>query len=134
MHSLLRFRELLVSDTPLAVPHSTTWETSLADFVIPRDMMVFVNHWATIMIAGEIIFSVSGQSGSWTRQGRLHLWCVMPLSSGQRSCPEERFAKKQFSCTLLDFCTGFNLRVHLVPYCLIRMTVIPETVLSLQDL
>jgi len=33
----------IVSDTPLAVPHSTTQHRSLADFLIPRDMTVFFN-------------------------------------------------------------------------------------------
>ena len=36
----------IVSETPLAIPHLTMRDTSLAGFYIPRDMSVIVNLWA----------------------------------------------------------------------------------------
>ena len=36
----------IVSETPLAIPHSTTRDTTLAGFFIPWDVTVFVNLWA----------------------------------------------------------------------------------------
>ena len=85
----------IVSDTPLAVPHSTTRDTSLAGFLIPRDTTVFINLWA-----------IHHDSDRWEdpfcfrperfldEQGRLRLEGIMPFSFGKRSCPGESFGKK----------------------------------------
>ena len=85
----------IVSDTPLAVPHSTTRDTSLAGFLIPRDTTVFINLWA-----------IHHDSDRWQdpfcfrperfldEQGQLRLEGIMPFSSGKRSCPGESFGKK----------------------------------------
>ena len=85
----------IVSDTPLAAPHSTTRDTSLAGFLIPRDMTVFVNLWA-----------IHHDPDRWKdpfcfrperfldEQGRVRLEGIMPFSSGKRSCPGESFARK----------------------------------------
>ena len=85
----------VVSETPLAAPHSTTRDTSLAGFVIPRGMTIFVNLWA-----------IHHDPDRWEdpfcfrperfldEQGQLRLEGVMPFSSGKRSCPGESFARK----------------------------------------
>ena len=36
----------IISTNPLAIPHLTMWDASLAGFFIPRDMTVIVNLWA----------------------------------------------------------------------------------------
>ena len=84
-----------VSETPLAVPHSTMRDTSLAGFFIPRDMTVFINLWA-----------IHHDPGCWEdpfcfrperfldEQGRLRVKGIMPFSAGTRLCPGESFAKK----------------------------------------
>ena len=85
----------IVSETPLAVPHSTTQDTSLAGFFIPRDTTVFVNLWA-----------IHHDPDNWKdpfcfrperfldKQGRLCVEGIMPYSAGTRSCLGERFARK----------------------------------------
>ena len=85
----------IVSDTPLAAPHSTTRDTSLAGFLIPRDTTVFVNLWA-----------IHHDPDRWEdpfcfrperfldEQGRVRLEGIMPFSSGKRSCPGESFGRK----------------------------------------
>lgn len=85
----------IVSETPLAVPHSTTRDTSLAGFFIPRDMTVFVNLWA-----------IHHDPDNWEDpfcfrperflddQGRLRVEGIMPFSAGTRSCPGEGFSRR----------------------------------------
>ena len=84
-----------VSEIPLAAPHSTTRDTSLAGFFIPRDMTVFVNLWA-----------IHHDPDYWEdpfcfrperfldEQGRLRVQGIMPFSAGTRLCPAESFGKK----------------------------------------
>ncbi|KAJ7370095.1 hypothetical protein OS493_034306 [Desmophyllum pertusum] len=85
----------IVSDTPLAVPHSTMRDTSLAGFLIPRDTTVFLNLWA-----------IHHNPDYWNdpfcfkperfldEQGQLHVEGILPFSLGKRSCPGESFGKK----------------------------------------
>ena len=85
----------IVSETPLAVPHSTTRDTSLAGFKIPRDTTVLVNLWA-----------IHHDPDRWDdpfcfrperfldEQGRLCVEGIVSFSLGKRSCPGESFAKK----------------------------------------
>ena len=85
----------IVSETPLAVPHSTTRDTSLAGFFIPRDMTVFVNLWA-----------IHHDPDCWEdpfcfrperfldEHGRLQVEGIMPFSAGKRSCPGEGFSRR----------------------------------------
>ena len=84
----------IVSETPLAVPHSTTRDTSLAGFFIPRDTTVFVNLWA-----------IHHDPDCWkdpfcfrperflNEQGRVRVEGIMPFSAGIRSCPGEKFGR-----------------------------------------
>jgi len=109
----------IVSETPLAVPHSTTRDTSLAGFFIPRDMTVFVNLWA-----------IHHDPDRWEdpacfrperfldERGRFHsAEGFMPFSLGKR------LEGKQFSYTPLDYCTDSNLSARLVSSCPARKTV-----------
>ena len=85
----------IVGELPLAIPHSTIRDTSLAGFLIPRDMTVFVNIWA-----------IHHDPDYWQdpfcfrperfldEQGRVHLEGIMPFSSGKRLCPGESFGRK----------------------------------------
>ena len=83
----------------------------------------------TILIVGKILFAF-GQNGSWTDTVDC-VWRVSCLSRRESALVQESLLpRKHFSCTLRDCCTDFNLRVHLVPYCLTRMTVIMESCLS----
>ncbi|XP_022795057.1 cytochrome P450 1A1-like [Stylophora pistillata] len=85
----------IVSETPLAVPHSTTRDTSLAGFKIPRDMTVLINLWAIHHdpdIWGDP-FSFRPER-FLDRQGQPHVEGVMSFSAGKRSCPGEFFGKK----------------------------------------
>ena len=85
----------IVSETPLAVPHSTTRDTSLAGYFIPRDMTVLINLWA-----------IHHDPDYWEdpfcfrperfldEQGRLRVEGIMPFSAGTRSCPGESLGRK----------------------------------------
>ncbi|KAJ7372960.1 hypothetical protein OS493_015425 [Desmophyllum pertusum] len=85
----------IVSDTPLAVPHSTTRDTSLAGFLSRGTRPCFLNLWA-----------IHHNPDYWTdpfcfrperfldEQGRFHVEGILPFSLGKRSCPGESFAKK----------------------------------------
>ena len=85
----------IVSETPLAVPHSTTRDTSLAGYFIPRDMTVFVNLWAIHHDPdywdGPFCFR---PERFLDEQGRLRVEGIMPFSVGTRSCPGEGFSRK----------------------------------------
>ena len=85
----------IVSETPLAIPHSTTRDTSLAGFYIPRDMTVFVNLWA-------IHHDLEYWGDPFTfrperflnEDGGLCVDGILPFSAGIRMCPGEKFGKK----------------------------------------
>ena len=94
-----------------------------------RPSLLISGPFITILIVGEIHFAF-GQSGSWTNKVDC-VWRVSCLTHRESARVRESLLPgKQFSCTLRDCCTDFNLRVHLVPYCLTRMTVIMESCLS----
>lgn len=85
----------IVSETPLAVPHSTTRDTSLAGFKIPRNMTVLINLWAIHHDP-----DVWGDPFSFRPErfldenGQLYVEGVMTFSAGKRSCAGESFARK----------------------------------------
>ena len=109
---------------PLAVSHSTTRDTSLVGFLIPRDMTVFVNLWAIHFDYWEDPFCFR-PARFLDEQGRLCLkGYILRLSHLENALVRDSLSPgKQFSCTLLDCCTDFNLRVHLVPYSLYQCCV-----------
>ncbi|XP_055358473.1 cytochrome P450 1B1 isoform X2 [Betta splendens] len=43
VHEMMRF----TSFTPLTIPHSTTADTSILGYAIPKDTVVFINQWST---------------------------------------------------------------------------------------
>ena len=83
------------SDNPLALPHSTTRDTSLAGFFIPRDTTVFVNLWGIHHDPDYWREPFSFRPDRFLdEQGRLHVEGIMPFSTGTRSCLGEKFAKR----------------------------------------
>ena len=94
-----------------------------------RPSLLISGPFITILIVGKIHFAF-GQSGSWTKKVDC-VWRVSCLTLQESARVRESLSPgKQFSCTLRGCCTDFNLRVHLVPHCLTRMTVIMELCLS----
>ena len=85
----------IVSETPLAVPHSTTRDTSLAGFFIPQDMTVFVNLWAIHHDPDrwEDPFSFRPER-FLDERGRFHSEGFIPFSLGKRSCLGKAFGRK----------------------------------------
>ena len=85
----------IVSETPLAAPHSTTRDTSLAGFFIPRDMTVFVNLWAIHHDPDrwEDPFSFRPER-FLDERGRFHSEGFIPFSLGKRSCLGKAFGRK----------------------------------------
>ena len=83
--------------TPLAIPHSTTKETTLDGFYVPKDTLVFVNlysaHHDPTMWEEPEIFNVRRfltPDGSLDRQKAS---CVIPFSLGRRRCIGADLAK-----------------------------------------
>ena len=85
----------IVSETPLAVPHSTTCDTSLSGYKIPRDRTVIINLWAIHHDPDIWADPFSFRPERFMDEhGRLHVEGVMSFSAGKRMCPGQSFAKK----------------------------------------
>ena len=109
VYELLR----VTSVSPLAIPRSTTKETRIHDFTIPKDTIVFVNLWSVhrnpavwkdpdvfnprrfLNDAGEVIDpkSIGG---------------FLPFSGGRRKCPGEPLALKAVSVLLAALLHSFR--------------------------
>ena len=102
----------IASVAPLGLPHKTSEEVKIRDFIIPRDTMVMANLW-----------SVNYQSDLWKNadkffpenflqeDGSLSLTSVRNLASfslGVRRCPGERFAKFQLFVLFTNFLRHFD--------------------------
>ena len=85
----------IVSETPQAIPHPTTRDTTLAGFFILRDVTVFVNLWA---IHHDIQYRVEPFSFRPERflneDRQLRVDGMLPFSAGIRTCRGEKFGKK----------------------------------------
>ena len=116
VYELLRVTSL----APLSVPRSTTTETKIRDFTIPKDTMVFVNLWSVhrdpatwndpdvfnprrfLNGAGEVIDPKS-------------LGGFLPFSMGRRKCPGEPLALKSFSVFLAVLLHSFRFSQEGLP-------------------
>ncbi|KAM7431023.1 Cytochrome P450 1A1 [Porites harrisoni] len=103
----------VTSMVPLAVPRSTTSETKIQDFTVPKDTIVFVNLW-----------SVHRDPALWKdpevfdprrfldRAGQVvdpkFLRGFLPFSGGRRKCPGEVLAIKQVSFLLAALLHSFR--------------------------
>ena len=116
VYELLRVTSL----APLSVPRSTTTETKLRDFTLPKDTMVFVNLWSVhrdpavwkdpdifnprrfLNEAGEVIDpkSIGG---------------FLPFSKGRRKCPGEPLALKSVSVFLAALIQSFRFSQEGLP-------------------
>ena len=92
---MVRIVVRIVSETPQAIPHPTTRDTTVAGFFIPRDVTVFVNLWA---IHHDIQYWVEPFTFRPERflndDRQLRVDGMLPFSAGIRTCPGEKFGKK----------------------------------------
>ena len=85
----------IVSALPMAVPHSAVRETSLAGFVVPRDMTVFLNLWAIHHDANRWHEPFCFRPERFLDEsGGLRVHSILPYSAARRSCTGESFARK----------------------------------------
>ena len=92
---MVRIVVRIVSETPQAIPHPTTRDTTVAGFFILRDVTVFVNLWAIhhdIQYWVEPFTSRPERFLNEDRQFRVD--GMLPFSAGIRTCPGEKFGKK----------------------------------------
>ncbi|XP_046554029.1 cytochrome P450 1A5-like [Haliotis rubra] len=99
---------------PLSLPHSTTCDTTVAGYEIPKGTMVFANifaihhdprHWKEPEVFNpERFLDDSGRfapkSESW-----------MPFSVGKRACMAEALAKPELHVVLASFMRCFEIRL-----------------------
>ena len=109
VYELLRVTSL----APLSVPRSTTKETKIRDFVIPKDTMVLVNLW-----------SVHRDPGIWKDPHVFNPWRFLnsagelidpksfggflPFSAGRRKCPGESLALRTIPVLLAALLHSFR--------------------------
>ena len=98
VYELLRVTSL----APLSVPRSTTTETKLRDFTIPKDTMVFVNLWSVhrdpaIWKDPDVFNPRRFLNGAGEVIDPKSIGGFLPFSGGRRKCPGEPLALKQVS-------------------------------------
>ena len=116
VYELMRVTSLV----PLSVPRSTTTETKIRDFIIPKDTVVFVNLWSVhrdpaiwkdpdvfnpwrfLNGAGEVIDPKSFGS-------------FLPFSAGRRKCPGEPVALKTVPVFLAALLHSFRFSQEGLP-------------------
>ena len=87
----------VTSFVPLAIPHSTTTETKISDFIIPKDTMVFVNLWSvhrdpTIWKDPEVFNPWRFLNDAGEVIDPKSFGGFLPFSAGRRKCPGETLA------------------------------------------
>ncbi|KAJ7374538.1 hypothetical protein OS493_004876 [Desmophyllum pertusum] len=90
---------------PLSVPRSTTTETKIRDFTIPKDTMVFANLWSVhrdpaIWKDPEVFNPRRFLDGAGDVVDPKSLGGFLPFSGGRRKCPGEPLALKTVSVFL----------------------------------
>ncbi|KAK7114389.1 hypothetical protein V1264_000453 [Littorina saxatilis] len=96
---------------PLALPHSTTRDTTLNGFFIPKDTLVLINLWS-VNRDGEVFADPErfypdrflDDSGSINREMAEKF---LPFGAGRRRCPGEQLAKMEvflFIATIIQKC------------------------------
>ncbi|XP_046343155.2 steroid 17-alpha-hydroxylase/17,20 lyase-like [Haliotis rufescens] len=99
---------------PLSLPHSTTCDTTLGDYEIPKGTMVMANlfaihhdprHWKEPEVFNpERFLDDSGRFAP-----KPESW--MPFSVGKRSCMAEALAKPELHLLLASFMRSFEIRL-----------------------
>ena len=116
VYELLR----VTSVAPLAIPRSTTTETTIRDFTIPKDTVVFVNLW-----------SVHRDPAIWKDPEVFNPWRFLnsagevidpktfggflPFSGGRRKCPGEPLALKTMPVFLAALLHSFRFSQEGLP-------------------
>ena len=109
VYELLRVTSL----APLAVPRSTTTETNIRDFTIPKDTIVFVNLWSVhrdpaVWKDPDIFDPRRFLDGSGKVIDPKFLRGFLPFSGGRRKCPGEPLAVKTVSVFLAAMLHSFR--------------------------
>ena len=109
IYELLR----VTSIAPLAVPRSTTTETKIRDFIIPKDTVVFVNLWSVhrdpaVWNEPDVFDPRRFLDGSGQVIDSKFLRGFLPFSGGRRKCPGEPLAVKTVSVFLATLLHSFR--------------------------
>ncbi|KAL9974635.1 hypothetical protein ACROYT_G011695 [Oculina patagonica] len=109
VYELLRVTSL----APLSVPRSTTTETKLRDFTIPKDTMVFVNLWSVhrdpaIWKDPDVFNPGRFLNGAGEVIDPKSIGGFLPFSKGRRKCPGEPLALKSVSVFLAALLHSFK--------------------------
>ncbi|XP_078364873.1 cytochrome P450 1A1-like isoform X2 [Oculina patagonica] len=89
----------VTSIAPLAIPRSTTTETKIWDFTIPKDTMVFVNLWSVhrdpaVWKDPDVFNPRRFLNGAGEVIDPKSIGGFLPFSGGRRKCPGEVLALK----------------------------------------
>ena len=109
VYELLR----VTSVAPLAIPHSTTTETTIRDFTIPKDTMVFVNLWSlhrdpAIWEDPEVFNPRRFLNDAGELIDPKTFGGFLPFSGGRRRCPGESLALKTLPVLLASLIHSFR--------------------------
>ena len=109
VYELLR----VTSIAPLSVPRSTTTETNIRDFTIPKDTMVFVNLWSVhhdpaVWNDPDVFDPRRFLDGAGQVIDPKFLRGFLPFSGGRRKCPGEALALKTVSVFLAALLHSFR--------------------------
>ncbi|XP_022794081.1 cytochrome P450 1A1-like isoform X1 [Stylophora pistillata] len=109
VYELLR----VTSVAPLAIPHSTTTETTIRDFTIPKDTMVFINLWSlhrdpAIWKDPDVFNPRRFLNGAGELIDPKTFGGFLPFSGGRRRCPGESLAMKTLPVFLAALLHSFR--------------------------
>ena len=106
------------SIAPLALPHKTVCDTSLAGYNIPKGVNVFINLWAIhhdpdfwedpYSYKPERFLTAEGELLPPEHPKRRR---VMAFGAGSRSCIGEAFARRHLFLFITSLCQTFNMRI-----------------------
>ena len=110
VNELLRVTSIAVT----AVPHSTTADVNVREFIIPKDTLVFINLWS-VHRNPEIWKDpdVFNPRRFLNNEGQVidpkALGSFMPFSVGRRQCPGQALAMKQLQVFLAVLLHSFHI-------------------------